>query len=172
MEREREKDVSQFRTLSVLVSLQVSIIQHGCSSALLLPPSVQHVIWREESRKQASPHQTQQLLILFFEAKMCCSYCEELSLDLKNGLRSAKPLKIIVIFHLILLSLTLSIFSVNSSIHYVMHFVSIFLIYLQIYVDCRPINDAPSVFVLGSCVFFFLVSIVGIFMSFIHEFWS
>ena len=57
--------------------------------------------------------------ILINKMKMCCcSCCEELSVDLKNGLRSAKPIKIIVIFHLLLFSLSLSFLSVRFFISF------------------------------------------------------
>jgi len=39
-------------------------------------------------------------------------------------------------------------------------------------VDCRPVQDALSVFVVFACLFFFLAACTGIAMSFIRQFWA
>ena len=45
--------------------------------------------------------------------KMCVTSCEKISTDLKNGFRNGKPLKTLVIFHVILMSISISIFTVS-----------------------------------------------------------
>ena len=44
---------------------------------------------------------------------MCVTNCEKITTDLKNGFRNGKPLKTLVVFHLILFSISISIFIVS-----------------------------------------------------------
>ena len=100
---------------------------------------------------------------------MCVTNCEKITTDLKNGFRNGKPLKTLVIFHLILLSISISIFIVSRlDLKWIRWKIWTF----QIYVDCRPVQDAPSVFVVFACLFFFLAACTGIAMSFIRQFWA
>ena len=100
---------------------------------------------------------------------MCVTNCEKITTDLKNGFRNGKPLKTLVIFHLILLSISISIFIVSRlDLKWIRWKNWTF----QIYVDCRPVQDTPSVFVVFACLFFFLAACTGIAMSFIRQFWA
>lgn len=104
---------------------------------------------------------------------MCVTNCEKITTDLKNGFRNGKPLKTLVVFHLILFSISISIFIV-SLLYKIWNGIETKckIKTFQIYVDCRPVQDAPSVFVVCACLFFFLAACTGIAMSFIHQFWA
>ena len=146
-------------------------------AALALPIS-QAKSWREEKERASSSSLvekvfslsvTELLLLSSVAFAMCVTNCEKITTDLKNGFRNGKPLKTLVIFHLILLSISISIFIVSRlDLKWIRWKIWTF----QIYVDCRPVQDAPSVFVVFACLFFFLAACTGIAMSFIRQFWA